>query len=267
MKEASAAHGVTDYFQRVDKEYEIQQGKNFCDAAKEAGVQHFIWSSLLNVTERRLTITPSLKSAVLTPCFFLVTNGELPNVDHFDSKSIVEDYARSLAIPATFFLPGFYMSNLGGASPLFKPAPPDNAWTLALPAGPGTKLPLFHTADTGKFVKAIVLNRDKVLGKQVLGATVYMTAQEVVESFKKLFPEVGRTARFFEVPKELFWAVQTAQGVPEHVITELYENVKLMDTYGYYGGASLDEPHALLQDVLTPWEEYARQADGFKDAK
>lgn len=31
---------------------EEQQGRNIADAAKEAGVKHLIWSSLLDVTKR-----------------------------------------------------------------------------------------------------------------------------------------------------------------------------------------------------------------------
>lgn len=52
MKGASAVFAVTNYWDKMDMKLEIQQGKNLADAAKEAGVKHFIWSSLLNVTKR-----------------------------------------------------------------------------------------------------------------------------------------------------------------------------------------------------------------------
>lgn len=52
MKGASAVFAVTNYWEKMDMKLEIQQGKNLADAAKEAGVKHFVWSSLLNVNKR-----------------------------------------------------------------------------------------------------------------------------------------------------------------------------------------------------------------------
>ena len=34
---------------------------------------------------------------------------------HFDSKAEVEEFTRSLGVPATFFYAGSYMSNIPGA--------------------------------------------------------------------------------------------------------------------------------------------------------
>lgn len=46
-------YAVTNYWEKMDDKLEVQQGKNLVDAAKEAGVQQFIWSSLYNVKERK----------------------------------------------------------------------------------------------------------------------------------------------------------------------------------------------------------------------
>jgi uncharacterized protein YbjT (DUF2867 family) len=61
------------------------------DASKAAGVDRFIWSSLPNVSKE--------------------THGELTAVKHFDSKAAVEEYVRGTGQPASFFMPGFFMSN------------------------------------------------------------------------------------------------------------------------------------------------------------
>lgn len=58
LKATEGSHtvfAVTDYWQGagLDKNVEIQQGKNLANAAKEAGVQHFIYSSLLNIKSRK----------------------------------------------------------------------------------------------------------------------------------------------------------------------------------------------------------------------
>ncbi|KAK7743601.1 hypothetical protein SLS53_004136 [Cytospora paraplurivora] len=242
MKGASAVFAVTNYWEKMDMKLEIQQGKNLADAAKEAGVKHFVWSSLLNVNK--------------------LTDGKLPNVYHFDSKAIVEDYIRELGIPATFFLPGFYMSNIPGN--MMRQLPPDNAWTLALPVPETAPFPLIAEEDFGKWVKAIVLKRDEpgVLGRRVYAASAYVTAREIVETFKRAFPEAGRTARFLSVPHDQYLKTLTGFGLPQFAADELLENMRLMDEGGYFGGEELT--HDILEDKLTTWEEFIRKSPVFK---
>ena len=52
MEGASAVYAVNNYWETMDQELKVKQGRALVDAAKEAGVQHFIWSSLLNVSKR-----------------------------------------------------------------------------------------------------------------------------------------------------------------------------------------------------------------------
>lgn len=153
------------------------------------------------------------------------------------------------------------MSNIGGAQGFLKPSPPDGAWTLTLPVAASSEIPMFHVGDTGKFIKAIVLHREELLGARVLGATAYMTAQEVLDAFIRLFLEAGKTARYFEIPEDLFREIMKGQGTPDHVITELYENGRLLEEFGYFGGEPLDRSLKLVQDHLTTWEDYAKYSD------
>ena len=240
MEGADAVYAVTNYWELLDKQKEVEQGRRLVDAAKETGVQQFIWSSLYHISKR--------------------TNGGLPNVHHFDSKAEVEDYAREVGIPATFFLPGFYMSNVPGE--MLRPTLPDNAWALTSPIPPSAPMPIFDTADTGKFVKAAVLNRDKLLGKRLLGATEYVTAGELVEAFKRVFPEAGKTARFNQIPEQVYKDILINHAkMPEFAAQELLENFLLFDKYGYFFGESLDETHALLEDKLTTFDEYLKKTN------
>lgn len=50
MTGTTAVYCVTNYWEKLNMQLEIKQGKNLVDAAKKAGVQHFIFSSLLNIT-------------------------------------------------------------------------------------------------------------------------------------------------------------------------------------------------------------------------
>jgi hypothetical protein len=173
-----------------------------------------------------------------------VSKGALSGVTHFDSKAKVEDYIRQIGLPATFFLPGFYMSNLPGG--MFRQAPPNNDWTLGLPIPASSPVPLLDTADdTGKFVKGILLNREKTLGKRIYGATDYYTLTQLVEQFKEVYPEAGKTAKTVELPHQVYKDVLVKSGYPEEGAEELLQNMRLLNEYGYYGGASLDESHSV----------------------
>jgi len=63
FKNAYGVFAVTNFWEGAD---ELSQGKNAVEAAKEAGVQHFIWSTLPNVES--------------------ISHGEF-NVPHFTGKS------------------------------------------------------------------------------------------------------------------------------------------------------------------------------------
>ncbi|KAL6410981.1 NMRAL1 protein [Ilyonectria robusta] len=180
-------------------------------------------------------------------------------------KAAVEEYARSLGIPAVYFMPGFYMSNLPGQ--MLRASPPDNTWTLALPMPESAPIPMFDISDTGKVVKSIALNREKVLGKRVLGAFKYMTPKEILEGFKSVYSEAGKTATFFSTPHDAYTDALKGMGMPEFAAIELLENMRLMDEGGYYGGESLDESHALLDDPLTTWEEFMKKSPLFSELK
>ncbi|PVH83435.1 putative NmrA-like family domain-containing protein 1 [Cadophora sp. DSE1049] len=245
LKGAYAVFAVTNYWESQSAEVEMKQGKAMADAAKEAGVQHFVWSSLLNVSE--------------------LTKGVLTKVLHFDSKANIEKYIRSTGMPATYFMPGFYMSNLQGDA--FRLV--DNDWTFALPIPTSAPIPLLNTADdVGKFVKGILLNREKVLGKRIYGATDYYTIDDIVKDFKEQFPEAGKTAKAVELSHQAYKDALGSKGTPAEIQEELLQNMRLLSEFGYYGGDSLDESHSILVDKLTTWKEFmATKAPAFAGLK
>ncbi|KAG0651199.1 hypothetical protein D0Z07_2002 [Hyphodiscus hymeniophilus] len=246
LKGAYAVFAVTNYWESQSADVEMKQGKAIADAAKEAGVSHFIWSSLPNITE--------------------LSKGVLTNVKHFDSKAHIETYIREIGIPASFFLPGFYMSNIPGG--MMRQLPPNNDWTLGLPIPTSSPVPLLNTVDdTGKFVKGILLNREKTLGARIYGATAYYTLTEIVKEFQEVFPEAGKSAKAVELPHEVYKGALGQAGMPESAQEELLQNMRLLNEFGYYGGAKLDESHSILVDKLTTWKEYAAKAKPFAELK
>ncbi|KAM3066031.1 hypothetical protein ACMFMF_010651 [Clarireedia jacksonii] len=246
LKGAYAVYAVTNFWESQSAEVERAQGTAIADAAKEADVQHFIWSSLLNITE--------------------LSKEVLPMVTHFDSKAHIEEYIRKIGIPATFFLPGFYMSNIPGVN--LAQMPPDQKWKLAFPIPASAQVPLLDTAnDTGKFVKGILLNREKLLGKRVYGATEYLTLTEILNQFKELYPIAGEGAETIEVPHDVYKANLAKYGMSEEAQEELLQNMRLMAEFGYYGGDSLNGSHSILVDKLTTWKEFMSKAPAFADLK
>lgn len=112
---------------------ELNQGKNVTDVAKEAGVQHLIFSSLLNVTE--------------------TSGGRFTHVPHFDQKAQVEQYIRAKGVPATFVLPGSFMTNFTQLRQLRQGE--DGIYALAYPVSNEAKFPLIDIDDDmGKNTKS-----------------------------------------------------------------------------------------------------------------
>ena len=116
------------------------------------------------------------------------------------------------------------MSNL---ETMFTPSPQEpHGYTIALPMPATTPIPWFDAADdTGKFVKGIVLNREKLLGKNVHAATAYNSPQDVVDIFKQVKPEAGKTAGFFQPDETTYKGYLASAGMPGFVQDELYENM------------------------------------------
>lgn len=178
-----------------------------------------------------------------------VSKGVLDKVYHFDAKARVEEYIRSLEIPATFMLCGFFMTNIPGAA--LRENPESHTYSLSLPMPADAPIPVFSADDdSGKFIKAILLNREKVLGKQIYAATDYNTPEQLVRGFQEVFPNAGKGAKFERMPDDVFKSVMGQSGMPELVQEEMLQNMRLMKEFGYYGGASLDFSHSVSLDSL-----------------
>lgn len=96
-----------------------------------------------------------------------MTNGALTNVQHFDSKAEVEEYIRSQPtskLPiASFFQPGFYMSNIKNMAR----AGQDGVKTLYLPWDPvKTRVAMLDAArDTGNYVAGLLLAPEEQINR------------------------------------------------------------------------------------------------------
>ncbi|RLL97433.1 hypothetical protein CFD26_106070 [Aspergillus turcosus] len=197
---------------------ELVHGKNVTDAAKETDVQHLIFSSLLNVTE--------------------TTGGQLKHVPHFDQKAQVEQCIRSIGVPATFVLAGYFMTNYPEMGMLRKGE--DGVYTLAYPVSQDAKFPLVDIeTDMGKYVAAALKNRSESLGAQILAAADYYTPTRILAEFEEV---TGHKTRFVQVDFDTYKSF-----MPGPIAEEMLENHLFIENPGYYNGRDLKESHDLLE--------------------
>ncbi|KAL2849446.1 hypothetical protein BJY01DRAFT_210602 [Aspergillus pseudoustus] len=216
-----------------NSDLELTQGKNVADAAKKAGVQHLIYSSLLNVTE--------------------TTGGRLKDVPHFDHKAEVEKYIRSLGVPASFVLPGYFMSNYSSIGMIRKGE--DGVFNLAYPVSEDSKFPLIDIdADMGKYVATALKNPSKTQGSQILAATDYYTPSRVLKEFEEV---TGNKTRFVKVDHETYKSF-----MPGYLGLEMLENHLFIEEPGYFNGQSLKESQDLLAEAgykPTTWKDFLKE--------
>ncbi|KAF2844640.1 NmrA family transcriptional regulator [Plenodomus tracheiphilus IPT5] len=223
---------VTNYWEYNSRAVEVTQGKTVVDVAKTLGVQHLIFSSLLDVTE--------------------ASKGRLTHVPHFDGKAEIEQYIRDSGVPATFYLPGYFMSNLD----MMIRAGEDGVLTWALPVGQESRFPLLEVAkDTGKFVAGIIHNRSSLLGSRILGATDYYTPKQILDTLSTV---TGKPTKFVQVPGEVYKGF-----LPEFMAEEMLENHLFVENPGYFAGEGLEKSHAILKEKLTTLEEYLKASKAF----
>ena len=147
---------------------EARQGKTLADAAKAAGVQHFVYSSV-GGAERK------------------------SGLPHFESKWQIEQHIRALGLPATILRPVFFMENL--RSPWMGP----RDGVLAVALHPTTSLQMIAAGDIGAFAALAFARPAEFMGKAIEIAGDAKTGPEVAETMTRV---TGQPVRFVELPLE-----------------------------------------------------------------
>src|SRR4029079_4878527 len=154
----AGAHGVFSvqnfWLPNVGKEAEIRQGKRAADVAKDAGVQHFVYSSV-GAAHRGM--------------------GQA----HFDSKWQIEQHIQSLDIRYTIVRPVAFMDNYNWSRPAITNGK-FPSWGLH----PDKGLQLVAADDIGLFVAYVFAHPDQYLGKTIEFAGQELTEQEIAATFE-----------------------------------------------------------------------------------
>jgi uncharacterized protein YbjT (DUF2867 family) len=147
------AYGVfsVQNFWETGYDGEVQQGKTVADAAKAAGVEHFVYSSVGSAHRQT-------------------------GIPHFESKWEVEEHVRQIGLPYTILRSVFFMQNwemmrehvLGG--------------TLAQPLDPDKPFQQVAVEDAGAFAAIAFERPDEWIGREVDLAGDEPTMPEIAET-------------------------------------------------------------------------------------
>jgi uncharacterized protein YbjT (DUF2867 family) len=147
---------------------EVRQGKNVADAAKAAGIRHFVYTSV-GGAERKTGLA------------------------HFDSKWEIEEYIHSLGLPVTVLRPVFFMENL--TSPMMGPR--NGVLANALKAD--TRLQMIAVEDIGVFAALAFARPQEFIGRALELAGDELSMPQVAEAMMRA---TGQPVRFHEMPLE-----------------------------------------------------------------
>ena len=191
---AYGAFCVTNFWEHMSPEREIAQATAMAKAAKAAGVQHVIWSTLED--SRR---------------FIPLDDDRMPTlhgkwkVPHFDAKGVADQAFIDAGVPTTFLLTSFYWDNL-----IFFGMGPrkgeDGKLGLVLPTGK-RKLPGIAAGDIGAAAYGIFKAGKEYIGKTVGIAGEHLTGAEMAAQLSNV---LGKEVHHVDVP----WAVYRTFGFP-----------------------------------------------------
>lgn len=172
-----AVHGVflvTNYWADMSAEHEIAQAANGARAAKAAGIQHLIWSTLEDTRPYLPLDDPS------TPVF----DGRY-SVPHFDAKSEADKFFAEAGVPTTYLRPSMYWEAFEDYG--LRRAE-DGALVLTLPMG-GRKLAGIAVADIGRIALGTFKRGDEFTGRTVGVAGEHLTGEEFAAAFSESYGE------------------------------------------------------------------------------
>lgn len=143
----------------VGFEGEIREGKNLADAAKVAGVQHFVYSSVGGADRNT-------------------------GIPHFESKWQIEQHVQALGLPATIFRPVGFMDNFNWSRPYIL-----NGVFSGFGLNPDRTLQLIAVDDIGGLVALAFAHPRDYLGLALEIAGDELTESQMAETFSRV---IGR---------------------------------------------------------------------------
>lgn len=188
LKGAHGAYFVTFFWAHLSPEKEKAEARQMASAAKAAGLQHVIWSTLED-TRQWIPLSDKRMPTLM---------GEY-KVPHFDAKGESNKFFTEMGVPTTFLYASFYWDNLihFGMGPK---RGPDGKLAFTLPMG-DKKLAGIAAEDIGKCAYGIFKKGSEYIGKSVGIAGEHLTGAQMAAS---LAAALGQPVQYNAVTPEMY---------------------------------------------------------------
>lgn len=185
---AYGVYCVTFYWEHFSPEKELTHAKAMANAAKNASVQHVIWSTLED-TRQWIPLDDDRMPTLM---------GKY-KVPHFDAKGEADHVFTDLGLPVTLLHTSFYWDNFihFGMGPK---KGPDGILELTLPMD-DKKLPGIAADDIGRCAYGIFKRGNEFIGKTVGIAGEHLTGKQMATAFSK---SMGREIRYNAVSPDIY---------------------------------------------------------------
>lgn len=235
---AYGAFCVTFYWAHLSPERETANAINMAQAAKHAGLQHVIWSTLED-TRRWVPLSDNRMPTLM---------GKY-KVPHFDSKGEADHVFSDLGLPVTFLLASFYWDNFiyFGSGPK---KGPDGKLALTLPMG-DKQLSGIAAEDIGKCALGIFKRGREYIGKTVGIAAEHLTGAEMAAALTKA---LGREVRYNAVSPEVYRGFGFPGAADLGNMFQFYR-----DFNDYFTGARPPAVARSLNPALQTFEQWLAQ--------
>lgn len=171
-----------------------------------------------------------------------VSNNKYTKVLHFDGKARVDEHIRKIGVPATFLLLGVFMNYI-----LFYLAPDGSTnskskeYKITFPIASTVKWPLLSVnEDTGKYVKAILLNRERLLGKQICAGEKNYSIDETIRVMNE---KGGIKVTLEQCSEDEYKKALEEKGLPDFFRDDMSENMQFVAEFGFFSDSELDTGH------------------------
>jgi uncharacterized protein YbjT (DUF2867 family) len=188
---AYGAFVVTNFWEHLSPELELQHATAMARASRAAGVSHVVWS----------TLEDTRKDFPLEDARLKTLHGKY-KVPHFDAKGEADAIFESEAAPTSYLLAAFYWENFiyFGQGPHKRP---DGSVVLALPLG-GGKLPGIAAEDIGKCAFGIFNRGPEAAGQRFGIAGDVLSGPEYAAAFSR---HLNVPVSFYDMPFDEFRAL------------------------------------------------------------
>lgn len=185
---AYGAYCVTNFWEHFSPEKELSQADHLAEAAREANLEHVVWSTLED-TRQWVPLNDDRMPTLM----------EKYKVPHFDAKGEANQCFTKCEVPTTFMLPCFYWDNFIhlGMGPK---RGEDGKLAIALPMG-DKKLPGIASEDIGKCAYGILKQGREYIGQTIGIAGEHLTGAEMAAALSQA---IGEEVHYNDVPADVY---------------------------------------------------------------